>query len=68
VNAEEFSQWVLAGKRAMERPGYAASGGDAAAFQILVEASALKVIIPHHETFSTAIQPPYSSTKGWVIY
>jgi hypothetical protein len=23
------------------------------------------MIIPHHETFSTAIQPPYSSTKGW---
>jgi hypothetical protein len=22
------------------------------------------VIIPHHETFSTTIQPPYSSTKG----
>ena len=22
------------------------------------------VIIPHHETFSTIIQPPYSSTKG----
>jgi hypothetical protein len=21
-------------------------------------------IIPHHETFSTTIQPPYSSTKG----
>jgi hypothetical protein len=21
-------------------------------------------VIPHHETFSTAIQPPYSSTKG----
>jgi hypothetical protein len=26
-----------------------------------------EVIIPHHETFSTAIQPPYSSTKGCVI-
>jgi hypothetical protein len=24
-------------------------------------------IIPHHETFSTTIQPPYSSTKGWII-
>jgi hypothetical protein len=23
-----------------------------------------QVIIPHHETFSTSIQPPYSSTKG----
>jgi hypothetical protein len=22
-------------------------------------------IIPHHETFSTIIQPPYSSTKGY---
>ncbi len=21
-------------------------------------------VIPHHETFSTAIQPPHSSTKG----
>jgi hypothetical protein len=21
-------------------------------------------LIPHHETFSTSIQPPYSSTKG----
>ena len=21
-------------------------------------------VIPHHETFSTTIQPPYSSTKG----
>jgi hypothetical protein len=44
VNAEEFSQWVLAGKRAMERPGYAASGRDEAVFQIFVEASALKVV------------------------
>ena len=26
-----------------------------------------QVIIPHHETFSTTIQPPYSSTKGWII-
>jgi hypothetical protein len=25
---------------------------------------ASKVIIPHHETFSATIQPPYSSTKG----
>ena len=24
----------------------------------------LEVIIPHHETFSTTTQPPYSSTKG----
>jgi hypothetical protein len=24
----------------------------------------IKGIIPHHETFSTTIQPPYSSTKG----
>jgi hypothetical protein len=23
-----------------------------------------QVIIPHHETFSTTIQPPYRSTKG----
>ena len=23
--------------------------------------------IRHHETFSTAIRPPYSSTKGWII-
>jgi ubiquitin-protein ligase len=23
-----------------------------------------RCIIPHHETFSTTIQPPYSSTKG----
>jgi hypothetical protein len=23
-----------------------------------------EVIIPHHETFRTIIQPPYSSTKG----
>jgi hypothetical protein len=21
-------------------------------------------VIPHHETFSTTIQPPYNSTKG----
>jgi hypothetical protein len=24
----------------------------------------LALSIPHHETFSTTIQPPYSSTKG----
>jgi hypothetical protein len=24
----------------------------------------LQVIIPHHETFSTTIQPSYNSTKG----
>jgi hypothetical protein len=24
-------------------------------------------VIPHHETFSTTIQPPYSSAKGWII-
>jgi hypothetical protein len=24
----------------------------------------LAQVIPHHETFSTTIQPPYSSTKG----
>jgi hypothetical protein len=24
-------------------------------------------LIPHHETFSTTIQPPHSSTKGWII-
>ena len=24
----------------------------------------IEVILPHHETFSTIIQPPYSSTKG----
>jgi hypothetical protein len=24
-------------------------------------------LIPHHETFSTIIQPPYRSTKGWII-
>jgi hypothetical protein len=23
--------------------------------------------IPHHETFSTTIQSPYSYTKGWII-
>jgi hypothetical protein len=26
--------------------------------------AAAQVIIPHHETFSTTIKPPYSSTKG----
>jgi hypothetical protein len=26
-----------------------------------------QVIIPHHETFSTAIHPSYSFTKGWII-
>jgi hypothetical protein len=26
-----------------------------------------QVIIPHHEAFSTTIQPPYSSTKGWIM-
>jgi hypothetical protein len=26
-----------------------------------------QVIVPHHETFSTTIQSPYSSTKGWII-
>jgi hypothetical protein len=28
------------------------------------DAFPLDAIIPHHETFSTTIQPPYSSTKG----
>ena len=23
--------------------------------------------IPHHQTFSTNIQPPYSSAKGWIV-
>ena len=27
-----------------------------------------QVLIPHHETFSTTTQPPYSSTKGGIIY
>jgi hypothetical protein len=26
-----------------------------------------RCLIPHHETFSTIIQPPYSSTKGWIM-
>jgi hypothetical protein len=26
-----------------------------------------KVIIPHRETFSATTQPPYSSTKGWIM-
>jgi hypothetical protein len=24
-------------------------------------------LIPHHETFSATIQPPHSSTKGWIM-
>jgi hypothetical protein len=36
-------------------------GGPGAA---MVDARPFVLSIPHHETFSTTIQPPYSSTKG----
>ena len=53
----------------MSLPMYLASG---AVVWVGVEHFGIQVIlplsIPHHETFSTTIQPPYRSTKGWIIY
>jgi hypothetical protein len=43
------------------QPGYPSSMRPA---HVARELDGLKVIIPHHETFSATIQSPYSSTKG----
>ena len=67
LEAELVGMRVSALKRRARAAGVAAGAVDgvddtddpkAAIVTILLE------VIPHHETFSTTTQPPYSSTKG----
>ena len=41
-------------------------GGGPAAAQAMAAQPRVE-IIPHYETFRTTIQPPYSSTKGYLL-
>jgi hypothetical protein len=44
----------------------ASAGAPAPAPRLLID-DPKRQVSKRHETFSTAIQPPYSSTKGWIV-
>ena len=63
--------WAAAGLFTVTRGGALGLNGVAGlvARQFMREADSESTVamLSHHETFSTTIQPPYTSTKGWIV-
>jgi hypothetical protein len=57
-----ISRWLVEGGA-----GDYGSNETSRPLEVVQHAGDILCVIPHHETFSTTIQSPYSSTKGWII-